>query len=91
MPISSPTSPSESLSAGSPRDRPPPFGKTSVLVRVADDVANAGTSVIWVDFYEVSSVADIALRFDAAINAATGPIRSRIANIAASVDLNLGF
>jgi hypothetical protein len=67
------------------------FGKTSVLVRVADDLANAGTSVIWVDFYEVSSIADIALRFDAALNAATGPIRSRIANIAASVDLNLGF
>src|SRR3954453_2026376 len=67
------------------------YGKTSLLVRVADDLANAGTSVVWVDFYEVSSVADVALRFDAALNAATGPIRSRIANIAASVDLNLGL
>jgi hypothetical protein len=67
------------------------YGKTSVLVRVADDLATAGTSVIWVDFYEASSVADVALRFDAALNGARGPIRSRLATIAASVDLNLGL
>jgi uncharacterized protein len=67
------------------------YGKTSVLVRVADDLASAGTSVVWVDLYEVSSVADIALRFDAALNGATGPVRARLASIAASVDLNLGL
>lgn len=67
------------------------YGKTSVLVRVADDLANAGTSVVWVDLYEVTSVADIALRFDAALNGATGPVRARLASIAASVDLNLGL
>jgi uncharacterized protein len=67
------------------------YGKTSVLVRVADDLAQAGTSVIWVDLYEVTSVADVALRFDAALNGATGPIKERMASIAASVDLNLGL
>jgi hypothetical protein len=67
------------------------YGKTSVLVRVADDLARAGTSVIWVDLYEVTSVADVALRFDAALNGATGPVRGRLASIAASLDLNLGL
>jgi uncharacterized protein len=67
------------------------YGKTSVLVRVANDLTQAGTSVIWVDLYEVSSVADVALRLDAALSEASGPARARLASIAASVDLNLGL
>lgn len=67
------------------------YGKTSVLVRVAHDLASAGTSIIWVDLYEVTSVADVALRFDTALSAATGPVRVRLGSIAASVDLNLGL
>jgi hypothetical protein len=67
------------------------FGKTSVLVRVADDMARAGTSVVWVDLYEVTSFSDIALRFDAALSEAIGPVRGRLSKIAASVDLTLGF
>ncbi|HEY0518192.1 MAG TPA: ATP-binding protein [Ilumatobacteraceae bacterium] len=67
------------------------YGKTSVLVRVADDLAKAGTSVVWIDLYEVTSVADVALRLDAALNGARGPVRARLATIAASVDLNLGL
>lgn len=67
------------------------YGKTSVLVRVADDLAGGGTSIIWVDLYEVTSVADVALRFDAALHQAKGPVRSRLASIASSLDLNLGL
>lgn len=67
------------------------FGKTSVLVRVADDLARAGTSVVWVDLYEITSMSDLALRFDAALADASGPVRGRLFSIAASVDLNLGL
>ncbi len=67
------------------------YGKTSVLVRVADDLTRAGTSVIWVDLYEVTSLADVALRFDSALNSAQGPVRRRLGSIAASLDLNLGL
>jgi hypothetical protein len=67
------------------------FGKTSVLVRITADLARAGTSVVWVDLYEATSVSDIALRFDAALADATGSVRRRFADIAASVDLNLGL
>jgi hypothetical protein len=48
-------------------------------------------SVVWVDLYEVTSIADVALRFDAALNGATGPVRRRLASIAASLDVNLGL
>ena len=36
------------------------YGKTSVLRRVAADVSAAGAEVVWVDFYEVASMADVA-------------------------------
>lgn len=67
------------------------YGKTSVLVRVAADLARAGTSVVWVDLYEATSISDIALRFDAALAAAIGAARDRFSTIAASLDLNLGL
>jgi hypothetical protein len=67
------------------------FGKTSALTRVADDMARAGTSVVWVDLYEVTSTADLARRFDSALAATQGTLRSRLGTIAATVGLNLGF
>lgn len=67
------------------------FGKTSALTRVADDMSKAGASVVWVDLYEVTSTADLARRFDTALAAARGPLRSRLTDLAATVGLNLGF
>ena len=67
------------------------FGKTSVLRRVAADLAAAGTSVIWVDLYEVTSTAELARRFDAALAEADGPVRWTLGEVAARVNLNLGF
>lgn len=67
------------------------YGKTSVLRRIADDLVQGGTSVVWVDLYEVASVSDLALRVDGALNEAVGPLRGRLSSIAASLDLNLGF
>jgi len=66
------------------------FGKTSVLRRVAADVAAAGTIVVWVDLYEVSSMADLAARFDMAL-APAGAVDERIGRLAAGVELNLGL
>ena len=66
------------------------YGKTSVLRRVAADVEGGGASVVWVDLYEVTSVADLAVRLDEALAAAIGPLGSRLASIAASLELNLG-
>jgi hypothetical protein len=66
------------------------YGKTSVLARVAADVAESGASVVWVDLYEVTSTADLAVRLDEALAAAIGPLRSRLASIAASLEVNLG-
>lgn len=67
------------------------YGKTSVLRRVGAEVAASGTSVIWVDLYEVTSMVDIAVRFDEALGSTTGPARERMSAIAASIDLNLGL
>jgi uncharacterized protein len=66
------------------------YGKTSVLARVAADLAEGGASVVWVDLYEVTSTADLAVRLDEALAGAIGPLRPRLASIAASLELNLG-
>lgn len=66
------------------------YGKTSVLTSVAAQIRDAGASVVWVDLYEVTSAADVAVRFDEALAHAAGPVRSRLASVAASADLNLG-
>jgi hypothetical protein len=67
------------------------YGKTSVLRRVAADLAAAATSVIWVDLYEVTSMVDVAIRFDEALAAPSGPVRDLVRTAAASLDLNLGL
>jgi hypothetical protein len=65
------------------------YGKTSVLRRVAADVVAAGVSAITVDLYEVSSMADLAVRLDAAL-AAAGATSERMVSLAAAAELNLG-
>ncbi len=65
------------------------FGKTSVLRRVAADLA--GTAVVWVDLYEVTSMADVAVRFDDALGATTGSFAAAARGLAAAVSLNLGL
>jgi uncharacterized protein len=66
------------------------YGKTSVLTRVAAELAEAGTSVVWADLYEVTSLADVALRFDTALAEASGAVGHRLVSVAASLNLNLG-
>jgi uncharacterized protein len=64
------------------------FGKTSVLRRVASDLSEVTT--VWVDLYEVSSMADVAVRFDDALAATSGGFATRARSLAASLSLSLG-
>jgi uncharacterized protein len=67
------------------------FGKTSVLGRVADLLQTAGTSVVQVDLFEVTSMADFAIRLDAALNGAKGPVRRRLGELSATFEIRLGL
>lgn len=65
------------------------YGKTSVLRRVASELAEL--SVVWVDLYEVASMADVTARFDQGLAAVADDVFSRAARrVAASLSLNLG-
>ena len=64
------------------------YGKTSVLRRIAADLETVTT--VWVDLYEVTSMADIAVRFDDALGATTGRFAAAARNVAAGVSINLG-
>lgn len=64
------------------------YGKTSVLRRVATELGDVHT--IFVDLYEVTSMADVAVRFDQALAAATGPLARLTRRFAVEVSLNLG-
>ncbi|HUJ67621.1 MAG TPA: ATP-binding protein [Acidimicrobiales bacterium] len=64
------------------------YGKTSLLGRVAAELTEVGT--VWVDLYEVSSMADVAVRFDDALAAVAGPLASLSRRFAVEVALNLG-
>lgn len=67
------------------------FGKTSVLRRVAADVIHGGAAVVWVDLYEVASMADLAARLDEALARVTGTFAAKAASIAAAASINLGL
>lgn len=65
------------------------FGKTSVLRRLAADLGEVAT--VWVDLYEVTSLADVAVRFDDALAAAGATFARHASALAAAVSLNLGL
>lgn len=66
------------------------YGKTSVLRRVASDVIHSGVAIVWVDFYEVVSMADIAARLDDALARVPGRFRQLATKLAAAAEINLG-
>jgi uncharacterized protein len=66
------------------------YGKTSVLRRVTTDIAAADVAVVWVDLYEVASMADLAMRLDDALGGTRGSLGERLSRIAASLSVNLG-
>src|SRR4051812_41324891 len=64
------------------------FGKTSLLRRLAADLSEVTT--LWVDLYEVTSSADVAVRFDDALSRPAGLFAKVARSVAASVSVNLG-
>ncbi|HSL57770.1 MAG TPA: hypothetical protein VK866_08005 [Acidimicrobiales bacterium] len=65
------------------------FGKTSLVGRVAAELADTVT-IVRIDLYELRSWADLAGRLAAGLAGVTGPRRSALDRIAASLDVNLG-
>jgi hypothetical protein len=65
------------------------YGKTSVLRRVAAELGEVST--VWVDLYEVTSTADVAVRFDDALASARGPVAELASRFALSLSLNVGL
>jgi hypothetical protein len=63
-------------------------GKTSLLRRVAADLAEVST--VWVDLYEVTSMADVAVRFDDALAMTKGPLAALARRFSLEASLNLG-
>lgn len=65
------------------------FGKTSVLGRIAAELADT-TTVIGVDLYELRSWADFAARLDDALDGVAGDRRPLLDRVAAGLEINLG-
>jgi hypothetical protein len=66
------------------------FGKTSVLKRVTADLAGVGPETVWIDLYELSSMADLAGAVDRGLDQVTGSVRRVLDSIAGSLSLRLG-
>lgn len=66
------------------------YGKTSALRRVAADLIAGGAAVVWVDFYAVASMADVAARLDDALARVPGTFAGLAQRFAATLALNLG-
>lgn len=66
------------------------YGKTSLLRQVAADLHEVGPETVWVDLYEMGSMADVVAAFDAGMSATRGPLREALDRIAVSFSLRLG-
>lgn len=66
------------------------YGKTSVLRRVTADIIHGGATVVWVDLYEVASMADVAARLDDAMAKLGGSVGDTLSKVSAAASLNLG-
>jgi hypothetical protein len=67
------------------------YGKTSVLRRVSADLAEAGTETVWIDLYELNSIADFAGAIDQGLASVRGRIRRAIDSLAGTFSLQIGF
>lgn len=66
------------------------FGKTSLLKRVTADLAQVGPDTVWIDLYELSSMADLAAAIDRGLAEVTGRVRRTLDSVAGSLSLRLG-
>ena len=66
------------------------YGKTSLLKRVTADLGAKGAETVWIDLYELSSVADLAAAVDRGLAGVTGTARRILDAIAGTLSLRLG-
>jgi hypothetical protein len=66
------------------------FGKTSVLRRVATDLAEVGPETVWVDLYELSSMADLAAAVDRGLADSPAATARLLHDVAGSLSVRLG-
>ena len=66
------------------------FGKTSVLRRVTADLAQVGPETIWIDLYELNSMADLVIAVDRGLHQVTGKLRAALGSIAGGLSVQLG-
>lgn len=66
------------------------YGKTSLLRQVCADLGEADYQTIWVDLYEMSSMADVASAMDHGLAMTMGPLRRRLDALAGSMSFSLG-
>lgn len=66
------------------------YGKTSLLRRVTADLEEVGSDTVWVDLYEVSSMADVAAALDRGLASTRGRLRSALDTMAGSLSIRLG-
>ncbi|HET9665551.1 MAG TPA: hypothetical protein VFP09_02300 [Desertimonas sp.] len=67
------------------------YGKTSVLRKVCADLAGVGQETVWIDLYELSSVADLAGAIDQGLAKVQGHMRRAIDSFAGALSLRLGL
>ncbi len=67
------------------------YGKTSILRKMAASLIHSGTTLVWVDLFELSSMADLASRFDHGLSNVPGQAGRQLRKLAASYDINLGL
>jgi hypothetical protein len=65
------------------------YGKTSVLRRLVTEVTEVTT--VWVDLYEVTSMADVAVRFDEGLAGTRGRFADVARRLGVEVSLHLGL
>lgn len=67
------------------------YGKTSLLRRVTADLADTvDAETVWIDLYELSSMADLAGAIDRGLSATGGRVGRALRSIAGTFSLNLG-
>ena len=67
------------------------FGKTSVLRKVAADLEPSGYETVWIDLYELSSMADLAGALDRGLAQTQGTLRRAVEGVAGALSLKLGL
>lgn len=67
------------------------YGKTSLLKRVSADLAKSGTETVWIDLYELSSLADLAAAVDRGLVGVAGGARRVLDSVAGTLSLRLGI